>query len=327
MPLKGASRHAPLTVHASCYIDYNNYSNGHPGRSTCSDMSPTTTCGRWPSFVAWAEMTQVRECHGTEESPQIVMNDLGKAFGDFVALSNVTLRVNKGQFCCIVGPSGCGKTTLLRIMAGLEHHSSGELEIFHYDRSKPINSMIFQEQSIFPWMTVRDNVAFGLRMRGRSGPEADDIVDYYINKVGLSAFRASFPHQLSGGMKQRVSIARAFANDPEILLMDEPFAALDAQNKLLLQEELLRIWEEQKKTVVFITHSVDEAVFLGDRIMVMTAQPGRVKSFVRVPLTRPRNLIELQKAPEFGALVHRIWSGLRDEVQRAREQENKDVVQ
>ena len=125
-------------------------------------------------------------------------------------------------------------------------------------------------------------------------------------------------------MKQRVSIARAFANDPEILLMDEPFSALDAQNKLLLQEELLRIWDEQKKTVVFITHSVDEAVYLGDRIMVMTAQPGRVKRFVRVPLARPRNIIELQKAPEFGELVHRIWSGLRDEVQRAREQENKD---
>src|SRR5450631_4800744 len=133
-----------------------------------------------------AEMAQMRKCGSEEGSPQIVMSDLGKAFGDFVALSNVSLRVNRGQFCCIVGPSGCGKTTLLRIVAGLEQHSSGELELFHYDRSKPLNSMIFQEQSIFPWMTVRDNVAFGLLMRGRSGAEADDIVDYYIDKVGLS---------------------------------------------------------------------------------------------------------------------------------------------
>src|SRR5882757_5460834 len=167
---------------------------------------------------------------GPQSNPQITMNGLGKVFGNFVALTDVTLRVEKGQFCCIVGPSGCGKTTLLRILAGLEQHSSGQLEILHYDQAKPLNSMIFQEQSIFPWMTVRENVAFGLRMRGRSNADADAVVDYYIEKVGLSAFRGSFPHQLSGGMKQRVSIARAFANDPEILLMDEPFAALDEQN-------------------------------------------------------------------------------------------------
>jgi NitT/TauT family transport system ATP-binding protein len=265
-----------------------------------------------------AKMTQVRECHGTEESPQIVMNDLGKAFGDFVALSNVTLRVNKGQFCCIVGPSGCGKTTLLRIMAGLEHHSSGELKIFHYDRSKPINSMIFQEQSIFPWMTVRDNVAFGLRMRGRSGPEADDIVDYYINKVGLSAFRASFPHQLSGGMKQRVSIARAFANDPEILLMDEPFAALDEQNKALLQEELLKIWEDAKKTVLFITHSIDEAIVLSDRTLIMTARPGTLKYDLPVLLPRPRHVFNMKSLPAYGELSGRLWQELRDEVVKAK---------
>jgi len=151
-------------------------------------------------------------------------------------------------------------------------------------------------------------------------------VGHYLDATGLTRFANYYPHQLSGGMKQRVSIARAFANDPEILLMDEPFSALDAQNKLLLQEELLRIWDVQKKTVVFITHSVDEAVFLGDRIMVMTAQPGRVKSFVRVPLPRPRNIIELQGTPEFGDIVHRIWAGLREEVQRAREQEATEVA-
>ena len=265
-----------------------------------------------------AEMVPMRECVGKEESPQIVMNDLGKAFGDFVALSNVTLRVNKGQFCCIVGPSGCGKTTLLRIVAGLEQHSSGELKIFHYDRSKPLNSMIFQEQSIFPWMTVRDNVAFGLLMRGRSGPEADDIVDYYINKVGLSAFRGSFPHQLSGGMKQRVSIARAFANDPEILLMDEPFAALDEQNKALLQEELLRIWEEAKKTVLFITHSIDEAIVLSDRTLIMTARPGTLKYDLPVTLPRPRRVFDMKSLPAYGELSGKLWQELHDEVVKAK---------
>jgi len=148
-----------------------------------------------------------------------------------------------------------------------------------------------------------------------------EVVGHYLARTGLTRFAKYYPHQLSGGMRQRVSIARAFANDPEILLMDEPFSALDAQNKVLLQEELLHIWEEHKKTVVFITHSVDEAVFLGDRIMVMTAQPGKVKTFVEVPLARPRNIMELQKTPEYGELIADIWSSLRDEVQRARAQE------
>src|SRR5262249_2412405 len=151
-------------------------------------------------------------------------------------------------------------------------------------------------------------------------PVIKEVVGHYLARTGLTRFADYYPYQLSGGMRQRVSIARAFANDPEILLMDEPFSALDAQNKLLLQEELLRIWEEQKKTVVFITHSVDEAVLLGDRIMILTAHPGRLKLIVPVPLPRPRNLMDLQKAPEFGALVHRIWSSLREEVLRAREQ-------
>src|SRR5205085_12157952 len=156
----------------------------------------------------------------------------------------------------------------------------------------------------------------GLRMLGVSSAKTKEVVGHYLDRTGLTRFAKYYPHQLSGGMRQRVSIARAFANDPEILLMDEPFSALDAQNKLLLQEELLRIWEEHKKTVVFITHSVDEAVFLGDRIMVMTAQPGQVKMLVPVPLPRPRNMMELQKSPEYGALIAHIWSSLRAEVQR-----------
>src|SRR6476661_3628916 len=229
--------------------------------------------------------------------PAIRIRDLYKRFGQLTAVDGVSFDIAHGEFFMIVGPSGCGKTTLLRILAARD--------------------------SIFPWMTVWDNAAYGLKMRRAPAATIKEVVGHYLARTGLTRFAKYYPHQLSGGMRQRVSIARAFANDPEILLMDEPFSALDAQNKLLLQEELLRIWEEHKKTVVFITHSVDEAVFLGDRIMVMTAQPGKVKAFVPVPLARPRNIMELQKSPQYGELIAHIWSSLRDEVHRARQQEEE----
>jgi NitT/TauT family transport system ATP-binding protein len=253
--------------------------------------------------------------------PAIRIRDLYKKFGAFTAIDGVSVEIAHGEFFMIVGPSGCGKTTLLRILAGLDSVSAGSIEIETPSSQRPVNSMIFQGDSIFPWMTVWDNAAYGLRMRHVPKATIKEVVGHYLARTGLTKFAKYYPHQLSGGMRQRVSIARAFANDPEILLMDEPFSALDAQNKLLLQEELLRIWEEHKKTVVFITHSVDEAVFLGDRIMVMTAQPGKVKTFVSVPLARPRNIMELQKSPEYGELIADIWSSLREEVQRARAQE------
>ncbi len=253
--------------------------------------------------------------------PAIRMREITKSFGAFTAVERVSLDIAPGEFFMIVGPSGCGKTTLLRMLAGLESITSGSIEIDVPSGSeRPVNSMVFQGDSIFPWMTVRQNAGYGLRMRGAPAKTIKEVVSHYLDRTGLTRFAAYYPHQLSGGMRQRVSIARAFVNDPQILLMDEPFSALDAQNKLLLQEELLHIWDEHKKTVVFITHSVDEAVMLGDRVMVMTAQPGRLKLFVPIPLGRPRNLLELQKAPEYGDLVHRIWSSLREEVQRAREQ-------
>jgi NitT/TauT family transport system ATP-binding protein len=184
--------------------------------------------------------------------------------------------------------------------------------------SQPINSMIFQEQSLFPWMTVRDNVAYGLRMRRVPKQTWSPIVDGYLSKVGLSRFAGAFPHQLSGGMKQRVSIARAFANDPEILLMDEPFAALDEQNKILLQEELLRIWDETRKTVLFITHSIDEALVLGDRVLVMTAHPGRIKADFPIDFPRPREVYRLKSTPEFGQIAYSVWELLKEEVMRAK---------
>jgi NitT/TauT family transport system ATP-binding protein len=253
--------------------------------------------------------------------PAIRIRDLYKRFGALTAVDGVSIEIARGEFFMIVGPSGCGKTTLLRILAGLDSVSAGTIEIETPNSQRPVNSMIFQGDSIFPWMTVWDNAAYGLKMRRAPAATIKEVVGHYLARTGLTKFAKYYPHQLSGGMRQRVSIARAFANDPEILLMDEPFSALDAQNKVLLQEELLRIWEEHKKTVVFITHSVDEAVFLGDRIMVMTAQPGKVKTFVPVPLARPRNIMELQKSPEYGELVAHIWSSLREEVQRARAQE------
>ena len=261
--------------------------------------------------------------------PKIVLRDLRKAFatrdGTFVAIDGLTLDIPTGQFFVIVGPSGCGKTTLIRILAGLEPASGGTFETTRDGGDRPANAMVFQGDSIFPWMTVWDNAAYGLKMRRVAPSKIKETVGYYLDRTGLARFADRFPHQLSGGMRQRVSIARAFANDPEVLLMDEPFSALDEQNKTLLQQELLRIWEETRKTVVFITHSVDEAVTLGDRIMVMSAHPGRLKSLIDVPTTgefaRPRDVLELRHQPAYGELVYRIWGDLRDEVDRAKAEE------
>ncbi|MGM5024104.1 ABC transporter ATP-binding protein [Tardiphaga sp. 367_B4_N1_1] len=252
--------------------------------------------------------------------PQISLSGVSKYFGSgFTALDDITIDIPQGEFFVIVGPSGCGKTTLLRILAGLETQSSGKVTINRADESRPVNSVIFQGDSLFPWMTVFDNAAYGLRMRHVPEREIADTVRLWLERIGLWRFRDRYPNQLSGGMRQRVSIVRAFANDPEILFMDEPFSALDEQNKVMLHEELLRIWEATKKTVVFITHSVDEAVTLGDRIMIMTANPGKAKALLDVPFARPRNVLELRQKPAYGDLVYHIWEQLREEVQRARE--------
>jgi NitT/TauT family transport system ATP-binding protein len=235
------------------------------------------------------------------------------------AIDRVDLAIRDREFLVIVGPSGCGKSTLLRILAGLERHRGGEVVIRHDDPATPLSSMVFQEASAFPWMTVRENIAYPLMLRGTAPARRREIVDAYIGKIGLRGFEDAFPHQLSGGMRQRVSVARAFANDPEILFMDEPFASLDEQTKLVLQEELLRIWEEDHKTVVYVTHSVDEAVTLGDRVAVMTARPGRIKAIEPVPFPRPRRVLDLRGTLEYGRVTRRIWDLLGEEVQRARE--------
>ena len=243
-----------------------------------------------------------------------------------IALDGTSIEIRDGEFLVIVGPSGCGKTTLLRMVAGLEVPSAGSIEIKRASGSlRPANSLVFQEQSIFPWMTVTQNAAYGLACRGVAASERAEVVDEYLRKVGLTRFADLYPSQLSGGMKQRVSIVRAFANDPEILLMDEPFAALDEQNRTLLQDELLRIWEETAKTVIYITHSIDEATVLADRIVVMTAHPGRVKAVLDVPFERPRTVYKVKADPRYGAFSQQIWDLLRDEVLGAREAEAAEM--
>ncbi len=253
---------------------------------------------------------------------KIRFNDVRKQFrvGSrvFTAIDGVSLEIPDGSFFVIVGPSGCGKTTLLRMLAGLERPSMGTVECAQANGRPPRMSMVFQGDAIFPWMTVWDNAAYALNLRRLPQAEISDIVGHYLERTGLTRFAKAYPHQLSGGMRQRVSIARAFANDPDILLMDEPFSALDEQNKTLLQDELLKIWDGTGKTVLFITHSVDEAVTLGDKIMVMTANPGRIKAIEDVTFPRPRNVIELRAQPDYGEMVYRIWGHLRDEVQQAR---------
>jgi len=237
--------------------------------------------------------------------------------GRVLAIDTLDLAIAPGEFLCIVGPSGCGKSTLLRILAGLDHQTAGTITVEAGGWSVQ-NAMVFQESGLFPWMSVETNVRFGLMTRGVPEQEANERVDAALKLVGLTKFRRHYPHQLSGGMRQRSAIARAFVTDPAMLLMDEPFAALDAQNRVILQAELVRIWHETRKTVIYVTHSIEEALLMGDRCVVMTAQPGRIKRIIDVPFPHPRDLIALSAAPEFGQLKLDIWRVLEQEVTRAR---------
>ncbi len=257
----------------------------------------------------------------------IAADRLGKRFSAGArtvdALADFTLTVEEGEFCCIVGPSGCGKTTFLRILAGLETPTSGSLRINTPDPRRPATAVVFQETSIFPWMRVIENAAFGLETRGVPRKIREEKALPLLAKMGLSQFVDAYPHQLSGGMKQRVSIARALITEPQILLMDEPFAALDAQNRTLLQEELVTLWEEIKTTVVFITHSLEEALLLGDRVVAMTARPGAVKQTVDVPFPRPRDTRKVRASEAYGRLVIDLWNVLESEVMRTRAVEQR----
>lgn len=233
----------------------------------------------------------------------------------FSALQDVNLTVNKGEFLTIVGPSGCGKSTLLDLIAGLALPTSGELFIDDKKITKPAldRGIVMQGYALFPWRTVRHNVEFGLEVKGVPKKDRQEISDRFLKLVNLSGFADRYPYELSGGMKQRVAIARALAYDPEVLLMDEPFAAVDAQTRETLQDELLRIWEETRKTVIFVTHSIDEAVALADRVAVMSANPGKVKEIVKVGLPRPRRVGDVLSTTDFSLVRYRVWELLQNQ--------------
>ena len=260
---------------------------------------------------------------GTGSESRILIRNLSRVFdgedGPILALDGIDLTVEPVRFVVLVGPSGCGKTTLLRMIAGLDRPSSGTVESFRNDGRAPSNAVVFQGRSVFPWLSVRDNIGYGLKLSGVGRRDRKVTVDRLVDVVGLAGFERAYPHQLSEGMRQRVAIARALAVEPDILLMDEPFGALDEQTRFLLQEELLRIWEQSGKTVVFITHSIDEALTLADEVIVMGARPGRILQRIPVPFDRPRTMAAVRSDPRFAALFTEIWDSLRTEVMASRE--------
>jgi NitT/TauT family transport system ATP-binding protein len=242
--------------------------------------------------------------------------------GRLVALENISLHVQPGEFLCVVGPSGCGKSTLLHLIAGLHQQTSGQIFVDGKAVSGPGTDriLIFQELGLFPWLTVGQNVEFGMKMKNMSRAEREEKIQYYLKLVHLAKFRDSYTHQLSGGMRQRVALARALATEPDVLLMDEPFAALDAQTRDLLHDELERIWAETGRTIIFVTHNVREAVRLGDRVALMTFRPGRVKQEFPIHLQRPRHIEETEVA----RTAREILDCLREEINKSLEVEYAD---
>ena len=255
--------------------------------------------------------------------PKLAVSHLSKWFGDLEALRGIDLEVEHGEFISVVGPSGCGKTTFLRIVAGLEHATAGDVVLDGRVVSEPgtDRGFVFQNDSLLPWRTVLANAVIGREVAGAIGSADRKRTMELLKLVGLEGFEHYYPRQLSGGMRQRVNLARALAIDPKILLMDEPFAALDAQTREIMQAELLRIWERGHKTVLFVTHQIDEAVFLSDRVMVFARRPGRLQEEIKIALPRPRAL-EIKRTGQFVDLVDRIWRMIEDDVRAAALNEN-----
>ena len=249
---------------------------------------------------------------------KLEISGLGKWFGTLEALRAIDIAVERGEFIAVVGPSGCGKTTFLRIVAGLESATSGSVMIDGRPLTGPGNNrgFVFQNDSLLPWRTVLGNALIGPEVAGQVGPKERQRTLELLKLVGLGGFEDYHPKQLSGGMRQRVNLARALAIDPDVLLMDEPFASLDAQTREIMQTELLRIWEQGRKTVLFVTHQIDEAVFLADRVLVFARRPGRLQENVTIELPRPRAL-DIKRKPEFVAYVDRIWRMIEDDVRSA----------
>lgn len=258
----------------------------------------------------------------------IRLRELTRIFGQdqsrVIAFENITLDIARGEFLCLLGPSGCGKTTILRNIGQIDTPTSGDLHLdFQPDAEGAAVSMVFQQHGLYPWMTVEGNLRFALRSSPLPRKLHDTIVDRFIGKVGLSRFRKFYPHQLSGGMNQRVNLIRAFCVYPQLLLLDEPFVALDYQNRYRMQELLLQLWAEQHQTIVFVTHNINEAINLGDRVAVMTSSPGRIKEIFPVPFERPRDVFALRKDPRFSKLAGDISDVIRDEVEKASKMEEE----
>jgi NitT/TauT family transport system ATP-binding protein len=251
---------------------------------------------------------------------KVVVHGVTKEFvsdqGRIRALGGVSLEVRDREFFGIIGPTGCGKTTLLHIIAGLEKQSTGTVEFIGERHSKSVVSMVFQEAALMPWRTVEENVPLGPEFRQEEPSVYKRVSRFFLEVVKLLDFAGAQPHELSGGMKQKAAIARALANDPQVILMDEPFASLDAQTRLIMREELLRIWERDKKTVILVTHNLEEAVMLCDRIAVMSARPALIKEVVTVNIPRPRTMKSMRE-PDFGKCMEKIWELLRYEVDTA----------
>lgn len=238
---------------------------------------------------------------------------------EFVAVENVSLDIKQGEFVSIVGPSGCGKSTLLDLIAGLTKPSAGQILLSGKQITQPglDRGIVFQQYALYPWLTALENIEFGLAAKGVDKKTRRTKAQYYLQLVGLSGFEKHYPNELSGGMKQRVAIARSLAYEPEILLMDEPFAALDAQTRETLQEELLKIWQASQKTIVFITHSIDEAIYLSQRVAIMTSRPGRIKEIIEIPASLQNKGEDIRSSADYGKIRHHIWSLLSEEVIKA----------